>query len=66
MTRTNSNAPTSVLISGLPSGTPDFAISLYAENLGANVESVHLLPSNQAIVKLLDPSGKVIFEKAIQ
>ena len=43
--------PTHVLMKNLPSSTRDSAVRYYAENLGAEVERVHLLLSNQAVVQ---------------
>ena len=53
--------PTHILISGLPPGTPEFALKLYLEKLGAEAEHVELLPSNQAIVKLTTCGGKYMY-----
>lgn len=53
--------PTHILISGLPPGTPEFALKLYLEKLRTEAEHVELLPPNQAIVKFTTGDGKYMY-----
>lgn len=50
--------PTHVLMKGLPAATPAFAIRLYVEKMGADVATVNMLPSNEALVGFASHSSK--------
>ena len=50
--------PKCVLISGLPLDTPEFALKLYVEKLGAEAKYIKFLPPNKAIVEFESWDGE--------